>query len=103
MKREINNSNTESLSKLQQFEMVRIFEENLDNSHRSRIWFYYNGGSLPRNLRVTDGDRWWSFSCRSEGGNQFCISGDDWASFARSRVGSTVTLTKDEDGDFYIS
>ncbi|XVF45857.1 hypothetical protein PTKIN_Ptkin02bG0240900 [Pterospermum kingtungense] len=83
--------------------MVRIFEKYLDSSHRSSIRFYYNGGSLPSNLRVTDGDRSWSFSCRSEGGNQFCISGGHWTRFAGSRVGSTVTLTKDEDGDFYIS
>ncbi|XVF45859.1 hypothetical protein PTKIN_Ptkin02bG0241100 [Pterospermum kingtungense] len=83
--------------------MVRIFEENLDNSHRSKIWFYYNGGSLPRKLNVKYGSRKLSFKCKDEGGNQFCISGDDWASFARSRVDSTVTLTKDEDGHFYIS
>ncbi|XVF45856.1 hypothetical protein PTKIN_Ptkin02bG0240800 [Pterospermum kingtungense] len=101
MKREVNNSNTESLSELLQFEMVRIFEVNLDDSHISMIRFY-NGGSLRPNLSVKCGSDRLSFECKNEGGHQFCISGEDWTLFSRRRVRSTVTLTKDEDDDFYI-
>ncbi|XVF45862.1 hypothetical protein PTKIN_Ptkin02bG0241400 [Pterospermum kingtungense] len=86
--------------------MERIFEKNLGRSDQPKITFNYNGGSLPRGssvLCVRDGTRTLSFECKEEGGNRFCISGAGWRDFASRRINSTVTLSKDEDGHFYVS
>ncbi|XVF45863.1 hypothetical protein PTKIN_Ptkin02bG0241500 [Pterospermum kingtungense] len=84
--------------------MAEIFQVILARNNEARLRFSDRAGALPVGLsvlRVTDGDRWWSFSCKSEGDNQFCISGSGWRGFASSRINCMVTLSKDDDDDFY--
>ncbi|XVF45765.1 hypothetical protein PTKIN_Ptkin02bG0232500 [Pterospermum kingtungense] len=83
--------------------MAEIFQVILARNNEARLRFSHRAGALPGGssvLLVTDGDRWWSFSCK-RGGNQFCISASGWRNFASSRINCMVTLSKDDDEDFY--
>ncbi|KAE8702248.1 hypothetical protein F3Y22_tig00110485pilonHSYRG00137 [Hibiscus syriacus] len=86
--------------------MAAIGDVNLAAHNEERWRFRDRSHTLPGGrvvLRVTDGSNWWTFECRNERDDVYCISGSDWRRFARSRMGALVTLYSRDDGeDFHM-
>ena len=87
--------------------MAEIVAVPIQANHEARLRFRYTGRALPggsSRLTVTDGSQWWKFDCKSEGGNNFSISGSEWKRFAKPWIGKSATFTlysKEEDEDFH--
>ncbi|EOX96924.1 Uncharacterized protein TCM_006058 [Theobroma cacao] len=85
--------------------MARIFEINLAKYHVGKLRFHYDGQALPAGdatLEVRGGlGETWEFFCKKEGSNDFSIYGDQWRRFAASRLNATITLSKEDNENFY--
>ena len=82
-----------------------IFEKKLQVNHAAKLRFSYNGNTLqscPMVLEVKD-ESGGSFTveCRNEGGNDFYIRGSDWAGFVKKNIHAIVTLSKEDDEEFF--